>query len=119
MPNLMPSCVFCRIIAGNEPANIRHVWDYAIAIDPLKPLTSGHILVLPRVHVPDATTDPTVSAATMRAAAEIATPPCHLITSAGSTASQTVFHLHLHVVPRRDGDGLELRWSKPDHGAKP
>ncbi len=37
--------------------------------------------------------------------------PCNLITSAGREATQTVFHLHIHVVPRRDGDGLALPWT--------
>lgn len=114
----MAACVFCGIVAGSEPARIRHVWDDVIAIDPLRPITNGHLLVLPRVHVPDATTDPEVSAGTMRAAAEIAVPPCHFITSAGSAASQTVFHLHLHIVPRRDCDGLDLRWTKQDTGSE-
>jgi histidine triad (HIT) family protein len=52
----------------------------------------------------------------MSAAAELATPPCNIITSAGSDATQTVFHLHLHVVPRRAGDGLALPWTGDHRG---
>jgi histidine triad (HIT) family protein len=51
-----------------------------------------------------------VTAAVMRRAAELATPPCNIITSAGTEATQTVFHLHVHIVPREAGDGLELPW---------
>jgi histidine triad (HIT) family protein len=86
-------------------------WDEAIAFVPLNPVTPGHLLVIPKRHVADVTENPTVSAAVMCAAAELATPPCNIITSAGREATQTVFHLHLHVVPRRAGDGLALPWT--------
>ena len=72
--------------------------------------------MLPRVHVPDAGTDPDVTAAVMRRAAELMAEhgAANLITSRGAAATQTVFHLHVHVVPRRPGDGLMLPWSAPD-----
>jgi histidine triad (HIT) family protein len=76
-------------------------------------VTDGHLLVVPTVHVRDATQDPGVTAFTMAAAAELAKEagPCNIITSAGAEATQTVFHLHLHIVPRREGDGLTLPWT--------
>jgi histidine triad (HIT) family protein len=104
-------CVFCEIAAGEAPAKLVGTWDEAIAFVPLNPVTPGHVLVIPKRHVADATEDPKVSGAVMSAAAELATPPCNIITSAGSEATQTVFHLHLHVVPRRAGDGLVLPWT--------
>jgi histidine triad (HIT) family protein len=48
-------------------------------------------------------------------AAELAVTPCNLITSAGRAATQSVMHLHLHLVPRLDGDGLALPWSRKEH----
>jgi histidine triad (HIT) family protein len=59
--------------------------------------------------------DPAVSAAAMRAASELAVAPCNLITSAGREATQSVFHLHLHVVPRRENDRLALPWHSGRH----
>lgn len=110
-------CVFCRIVAGEAPAEIVTRWDDAIAFRPLGPVTDGHTLVVPIKHVENYATDPEVTAATMRRAAELA-PHIHrqsnLITSAGPWATQTVFHLHVHIVPRRPNDGLHLPWTELD-----
>lgn len=103
-------CVFCEIVADRASATVVHRWTDAIAIVPLGPVVDGHLLVIPTTHVRDALEDPTVTASTMRAAAEIAPHPCNLITSAGREATQSVFHLHIHVVPRAVDDGLALPW---------
>jgi histidine triad (HIT) family protein len=111
----VPDCVFCRIVAGTAPATVVRRWPMlgAIAIQPRGGCTSGHLLVIPTVHVPDVGTDPAVSALTMAAAAELAAelPACNVITSKGADATQTVFHLHVHVVPRVADDGLPLPWT--------
>lgn len=107
-------CVFCEIARSPAPpAVVVRRWPTVVAFVPLHPVTPGHVLVVPHTHVPDAATDPDVSAATMRAAAELAAqhPACNVITSRGPEATQTVFHLHLHVVPRRAGDHLPLPWT--------
>lgn len=106
-------CVFCEIVAGRAPATIVRRWPDAIAIRPLAPVTEGHVLVIPRTHVRDVGEAPAVSASTMARAAELAAklPAVNVITSRGTAATQTVFHLHLHVVPRRPGDGLPLPWT--------
>lgn len=111
LDSTMMSCVFCAIIDGTAPAIVVRRWPYALAIVPLGPVTDGHLLVIPTVHVRDATENPAISALAMRAASELAQPPCNIITSAGAEATQTVWHLHLHVVPRRPGDRLALPWS--------
>lgn len=110
----MPDCVFCDIVDGRAPAKLVDTTADSIAIRPRHPVTDNHVLVIPRTHVQDAADNPQVTAATMRDAAALA--PClagdfNLITSAGTAATQTVFHLHIHVVPRRDGDGLTLPWT--------
>jgi histidine triad (HIT) family protein len=106
-------CVFCAIVAGRAPVSLVREWPDAIAIRPLNPVTTGHVLVIPRVHVADVGTDPGVSAVVMGAAAQLAAehPAANVITSRGTAATQTVFHLHLHVVPRETGDGLPLPWT--------
>lgn len=107
------SCPFCEIIAGRAPATFVHEWDDVIAIVPLGPVVAGHTLVIPKEHVRDFSAVPDVSAATMRRAAELMrwTPrSMNLITSKGREATQSVFHLHLHLVPRAENDGLALPW---------
>lgn len=89
-------------------------------IEPLNPVTPGHLLVIPRTHAEDFRDQPRLLGAMMQAAADLpgvltmrgfSTPGCNLIVSAGAAATQTVPHLHVHVVPRREGDGLRLPWS--------
>ncbi|WP_260640417.1 HIT family protein [Streptomyces angustmyceticus] len=107
-------CPFCLIVRGRAPATVLREWPETIAIRPWHGgVTDGHVLVIPRVHVADVAEDPEVSATTMLRAAELAAEAgdCNVITSRGPSATQTVRHLHLHVVPRADGDGLLLPWT--------
>jgi histidine triad (HIT) family protein len=113
-------CVFCDIVAGRAPADIFHEWDDALAIVPLNPVTPGHLLVIPKIHVADVGHDPEISAATMRRAAELAASQwCNVITSRGRVATQSVFHLHLHIVPRAENDGLALPWYSGRRSKRP
>lgn len=66
-PTVGESCVFCRIIAGTEPATLARAWDDALAIVPRGGVNTGHTLVIPRRHVEAAVVDPAVTAWTMRA----------------------------------------------------
>lgn len=107
-------CVFCKITSGDEPAQIVRRGIHSLTIVPLNPVTKGHVIVIPHTHVNDATQDPHVTANTMGDAAVYAQAnnvgPCNFITSVGREATQSVFHLHIHVVPRKDNDGLALPW---------
>lgn len=116
----MKTCAFCSIAAGEASATIVREWPDALAVRPRSGgVNEGHVFVLPRVHVEDAGTDPDVTAAVMRRAAELLAehPAANIITSKGREATQSVFHLHVHVVPRQDGDGLPLPWT-PQHAAR-
>jgi histidine triad (HIT) family protein len=108
----MMRCPFCEIVAGRAPG-VFATWRDAVAIEPLNPVTPGHLLVVPRQHVADAAENPQVAAVTMERAAALAIryDAANIITSIGEAATQTVEHLHLHVVPRRPGDGLALPWT--------
>lgn len=108
---MMPACVFCDIANGVTEAQVLRRWLGVWAFVPLNPVVDGHVLVVPRAHVVDALESPAVTAEVMRRAAQIAPRPCNIITSAGVEATQTVMHLHVHVVPRRAGDGLALPWT--------
>lgn len=109
-------CVFCEIIAGRSPVEWilqPDYWPDAVAFVPLNPVTEGHCLIVPKRHVKDFAADPEIFAATARRAAELMqwTPrPMNVITSRGREATQSVFHLHIHLVPRAENDGLALPW---------
>lgn len=91
------NCVFCQIASGEAPAQIIREWSDAVAFVPLNPCTPDHTLIVPRLHVEDFTTDPEVSAATMRRASQFASRGTHVAVNVGKEAGQTVFHLHAHV----------------------
>lgn len=108
----MAECVFCKRIERGEYLGIKGTLQ-VVAFPPLNPVTPGHMLVVPKEHVKDAVEDPWVTAIVARAAAKVASTrgDCNLITSIGPAATQTVYHLHVHVVPRRPHDGLVLPWT--------
>lgn len=109
----MKGCVFCAIVAGKEPADYVEIGDKHVAITPHRPHTPGHVLFIPRVHVPDATAAPGVTGYVTAAASAYVRGlrrPANIITSVGAEATQTVFHLHVHVVPRGVNDGLRPSW---------
>jgi histidine triad (HIT) family protein len=108
----MGDCPFCKRIAAGEYDRRGPV---AVTFEPQNPVTPGHRLVVPVVHAADALVNPVITGAAMEYAAEIASAygvgSCNLITSVGAPATQTVRHLHIHIVPRREGDGLALPWT--------
>ena len=84
------------------------------SFEPLNPVVPGHRLFVLTLHVSNASYDSTVTGVTFEAAALYAAGmgiDYNLITSAGSAATQTVFHLHVHYVPRMESDGLHLPWT--------
>jgi histidine triad (HIT) family protein len=107
-------CPFCEIIAGRAPAQMVREWPDAVAFIPLNPVAPppGHVLVVPREHVPDAVTHTDVTVQTMARAVELATAheASNILTSVGKAATQSVFHLHIHVIRRTDGDQLMVPW---------
>lgn len=108
---MVSDCVFCRIVSGDESAQIVRRWSGAVAFIPLNPVTPGHVLVVPAQHVEDALENPYVTAQAVAYAVELAEGPCNIITSVGVEATQSIKHLHWHIVPRHAGDGLALPWT--------
>lgn len=105
------TCPFCDLtqIAGPiiEYGNV-------LVFTPLNPIAPGHRLVVPREHVADFAADPRVSAEVMAVASNLAheaSGAFNVITSRGAEATQSVMHLHLHLIPRSEGDGLKLPWT--------
>jgi histidine triad (HIT) family protein len=115
-----PECLFCKIVAGEIPATIIAEDERTVAFMDINPATRGHALVIPRAHARDvhdiasedlqavAATAQTVAA---RAVGRLGAAGVNLLNSSGAAAWQTVFHFHMHVIPRYDGDPLRLPWN--------
>lgn len=113
-------CPFCEIVQRDDP-DAREVYrdENVVAFFPTEPAVLGHTLVVPREHVPDVWSLSEGSAshlarATVRLGGAIreAVEPegLNIIQSNGEAATQTVFHLHVHLVPRWDGDAMGTIW---------
>jgi histidine triad (HIT) family protein len=106
-----PECIFCSIVAGELPAQIIDEDERTIAFMDIAPATRGHALVIPRAHAPDLTA---VALASQRLAGRmrerLAADGVNLLNACGTAAWQTVFHFHVHVIPRYSGDPLRLPW---------
>ena len=114
-----PDCIFCKILAGEIPARIVDEDERTIAFMDIAPATRGHALVIPRAHASDllsvgAVDLTAVALAAQRLAARaresLGADGVNLINSCGAAAWQTVFHFHVHVIPRYAGDPLKLPW---------
>jgi diadenosine tetraphosphate (Ap4A) HIT family hydrolase len=113
-------CAFCAIARGEDTsAEIICETDRWVAFFPQNPATPGHTLVIPREHIVDfLALDPASASDLMQGvvrvgnAIETALKPdgMNLISSAGDAATQTVFHVHVHLVPRRTGDRFGDIW---------
>ncbi len=119
MPTGSEDCIFCKIVAGELPATIVDEDERTLAFMDINPATRGHALVIPRTHAKDLHA---IGAEDLQACAiaaqrlairvreRLGADGVNLINSCGSAAWQTVFHFHMHVVPRYVGDPLELPW---------
>jgi histidine triad (HIT) family protein len=114
-----PDCIFCKIVAGDLPARIVDEDERTIAFMDIAPATRGHALVIPRAHSSDLLSVDredlsAVALASQRLAARakerLGADGVNLLSSCGRAAWQTVFHFHIHVIPRYDGDPLRLPW---------
>jgi histidine triad (HIT) family protein len=114
-----PECIFCKILAGELPATIVDEDERTVAFMDINPATRGHALVIPRRHAQDLLSiDPEDLCATAAAAQRLAgrmserlgAAGVNVLNSCGAAAWQTVFHFHLHVIPRYAGDPLRLPW---------
>ncbi|MGH2400229.1 MAG: HIT family protein [bacterium] len=112
-------CIFCGIIAGVVPGEIVDSDDHTVAFMDINPATRGHALVIPRTHaenlfdVEEGDLLATVTAARRLAARmreTIEPDGVNVLNSTGRAAWQSVFHFHLHVIPRYDDDPLRLPW---------
>ncbi len=114
-----PDCLFCKIIAGELPSLTVTEDEATVAFLDVNPATPGHTVIVPRNHSADlheiGLDDLAACAATAQLVAGLATDRLdavgvNVINNCGAQAWQTVFHFHLHVVPRYADDPLRLPW---------
>ncbi|MTD47076.1 HIT domain-containing protein [Conexibacter sp. W3-3-2] len=118
-----PDCIFCKIVAGDLPSTTIAETERAIAFMDINPGTRGHALVIPREHSRDLleiAPDDLAACASLaqeiagRAKDRLGADGVNLLNCCGADAWQTVFHFHLHVIPRYkdqpEKDALRLPW---------
>ena len=119
MSDSEPDCLFCQIVAGQLPSERIDEDERTVAFMDINPATRGHALVVPRRHAANLLEiDSQDLAATMTAAQRLArrvkerlgADGVNLLNATGSAAWQTVFHFHVHVIPRYEGDPMRLPW---------
>jgi histidine triad (HIT) family protein len=110
-------CIFCKIVAGEMPAEVVQEDEHTVAFMDINPWTRGHALVIPRNHskdlleIADEDLAHTASAAKRLAARmteRLDADGVNLLNACGPAAWQTVFHFHIHVIPRYEDDPLQL-----------
>jgi histidine triad (HIT) family protein len=115
----MADCIFCRIVAKQVPASIVHEDEHTLAFMDLGSVNPGHVLVAAKAHAESVfALDDTQATAIFRSVAKVArairdafsAPGLSIYQANGKAAGQTVFHFHMHLVPRREGDGMNLTW---------
>ncbi len=114
-----PDCIFCKIISGELPGEIVAEDERTVSFMDIAPATPGHALVVPRAHSRDLLEiDPADLAAVtaagrglaLRMKERLGADGINLLNACGAAAWQTVFHFHLHVIPRYHEDPLRLPW---------
>jgi len=117
--NLDADCIFCKIIRGEIPSFKLFEDDQVLAFMDINPVHPGHALVIPKLHTPNIfEAPPEWSAVTIngiqrlaRAVEKTVKPDgINVLQANGPGAAQSVFHLHMHVVPRKTGDELPMNW---------
>lgn len=112
-------CIFCKIIAGEIPCFKLYEDDRVLSFMDINPFNDGHCLVIVKDHAENVfEADPVDLEASMRAVQRVASAVdralspggLNLIQANGAAAGQTVFHYHMHIFPRRNGDQASLNW---------
>jgi len=115
-----PDCLFCKIVRGEIHALFVDEDERTVAFMDINPATRGHALVIPRRHARDLLEievedlEATIVAAqrlARRASERLGADGVNLLNSCGQAAWQTVYHFHIHVIPRYEGDPLRLPWT--------
>lgn len=118
----MEDCIFCKVVSGELPSRKLYEDDQVIAFLDLFPSVEGHTLVVPKAHAENffesGEEDLTAVMRAVRALAPkieqaVGAQGLNISTNKGTVAGQSVFHTHVHILPRKEGDGRGL-WGKMD-----
>jgi histidine triad (HIT) family protein len=110
-------CIFCKIVAGELPSEIVREDEHTVAFMDINPWTRGHALVIPRSHSPNLYevgeddlrhTSSAAKQLALRMRERLRCDGVNLLNASEPAAWQTVFHFHMHVIPRYDDDPLQL-----------
>jgi histidine triad (HIT) family protein len=120
-----PDCLFCKIVAGEIPATKVHEDDRTVAFMDISPATRGHLLCIPKAHAVNlheideedlCAVARTAKAMAGRVVERLGADGVNVLQSSGAAAWQTVFHYHVHVIPRYTDDPLRLPWTPGQGG---
>lgn len=124
----MTDCIFCEILAGHTAGSFVYRDELCSAFMDAQPVTTGHVLVVPNQHATHlADLPPETGAHMFRTAQQLAAglrasglrcEGVNFFVADGRIAGQTVFHVHLHIIPRYAGDGFGFRFG-PNYGTRP
>jgi histidine triad (HIT) family protein len=112
----MTDCVFCEIVAGQAPALIVDEDEGTLSFLSIRPGAYGHTLIVPKAHYADLFDVPVETAGQLAQTAKrlalryrekIGATGCNLLHASGAAGQQSVFHIHLHLLPRFSGDGID------------
>ena len=120
MPDVTADCIFCTILRGDAPATFLHQDDLVVAFMDIRPVQPGHVLVVPRAHaklIPELDADVLTRlwlvATDLNLALRGSSLPVEAVSvyvADGDAAGQEVSHVHIHLIPRRTGDGFGFRF---------
>lgn len=120
----MDGCIFCKIAAGEIPSTTVYEDEDLRVIADISPANLGHLLILPKVHAKDLTELPAETACKVMLTAQKAVKAMqaglnpdgiNVLQNNGEAAGQTVMHYHMHIIPRYQGDSVQIGW-KPMQG---
>lgn len=120
--NTMQDCLFCKFVRKELPAEIVYEDDAVMVFVDIKPNNPGHVLVMPKEHADDFASAPEASIQAIALMAQrmgqtimkaFGAPGFNIGVNNGRAAGQVIHHLHMHVIPRFEGDGLEHWHGKP------
>jgi len=114
-------CIFCKLANGDIPTNALYEDDNVKAIFDLSPASKGHIIILPKEHFDDVySIDEETAAHVFKVATKLAKAMkealncdgMNILQNNGAIAGQTVFHFHMHIIPRYLGDNIKISWNQ-------
>lgn len=121
----MSDCIFCKIIGGEIPSEtVFEDEEFKVVLDAF-PAAKGHVLILPKNHVPNIfEIEPEQAGRLFHLASRVAKAMqsldglkgLNVLQNNGEIAGQTVFHFHLHLIPRYDGDSIKIGWNTNTYG---